>query len=421
MTWSVLDLSSITDDLIALLRDAVKSGSSAWKAPHGSGDIDFFQIQISGAMPEADREDAHGCLLSLYLLHVSQDPYYRSAPAMTVNPQVNRQNPLSLNLYFLLSAYAKKNYNHEQQAMSIALRCFHENAIVRKPLGIPQGPPPAAEEYTLTMETQSADEMSRLWQALSTPLRMGVVYKASIVFVTPSTAATAPQPRPTAVALAVSPKVALAGNAPARLFGAAVRDSFVVPADDTAPDDVQTIVVPGLVRLGDTLIVTGAGLDQAKYDKVFLTPSGGIEQEVTAWRSGASGPSDFRLAIPKTAKLGLYTLTIGSDGPTLRSGPIPITICARVDGLLRPPELKPDGGGLYTVNGAGFDAADTRVFFGALPLAQIAAGPNAGEFAIDGTGTVLTFKRPNALPSGRYDLALRVDGIDVPPVWYVLV
>ena len=418
MTWSVLDLSSITDDLIALLQAAVKSGSTAWKAPHGTGDIDFFQIQISGAMPEADREEAHGCLLSLYLLHISQDPYYRSAPAMTPYPQLNRQNPLSLNLYFLLSAYAKKNYNHEQQAMSIALRCFHENAIVRKPPGLP----PAAEEYTLTLEPQSADDMSRLWQALSTPLRLGVVYKASIVFVTPSAAAAAPQPKPTAVALAVAPNVAVASHSPARLFGAALRDGFIVPADGTAPEDVQTLVVNGLVRLGDTLIVTGAGLDKAGYQNVYLTPNGGAEQDVTAWRPGPPGASDFRLAIPKTVTPGLYTLTVGSDAPTAqRSGAIPVTICARVDGLSRPPQLHPDGSDLFTINGAGFDAAGTQMFFGALPLANVAAAPGAGQFAIDGTGTVMTFKCPTPLPAGRYDLAIRVNGIDVPPVWYVLV
>ena len=150
MAWSVLDLSSITDELIEQLRALIGPSSSVWKTNGGS--IDFFPVTVSGAMPEADR-NASGCLLSLYLLHVSQDPYFRNTPTIPPVPQLNRSQPLSLNLRYLLTSYADKLYNQEQQAMSIAIRFFHENAI--RHIASPQ------QEYSITMEVETADEMSR--------------------------------------------------------------------------------------------------------------------------------------------------------------------------------------------------------------------------------------------------------------------
>ena len=70
---------------------------------------------------------------------------------------------MALNLYYLMSAFSESNYHWEQQAMSVALRIFHANPIVRSPAGVPPW------ELTLTMEHRSYDEMSRLWQATTSP------------------------------------------------------------------------------------------------------------------------------------------------------------------------------------------------------------------------------------------------------------
>ena len=187
MAASVIDLLSITDELIALLTAAFAPTAPVWTT--NGGPIARFDAKINGAMPEAVRDHEGDCQLSLYLLHVSQDKFYRNTPVPgrypTIQqdparpgpyPQLNRKSPLSLDLDHLLTAFAKDHYNYEQQAMGIALRCFHENAIIVN----------APEHYTLSMEMQTADEMARLWQALSTPLRLSVVYKVTVAFITPS-------------------------------------------------------------------------------------------------------------------------------------------------------------------------------------------------------------------------------------------
>jgi hypothetical protein len=368
-------------------------------------------------MPEADR-NASGCLLSLYLLHVSQDPYFRNTPTIPPVPQLNRSQPLSLDLHYLLTSYADKLYNQEQQAMSIAIRFFHENAI--RHIASPQ------QEYSITMEVETADEMSRLWQALSAPLRLSVVYKVSIVFVTPSVQPVAPAPPPTSVGLAVAP-TDISSTLGTRIFGAAVRAGFAVPARATAADAdaIPSSIVPGLVRPGDDLILTGTGFDASAYANVYLSAPG-IENDVTAWRQAATAATELRVRFPKTVGAppaacpppGNYLLAVGS-GANVRSNAAAVAVAARIDGLLTPPELVPDAGGLYTVKGVGFTTAATDVMLGDVPLARVAGAPAAGEFQIDPTETSFAFRPPNSLPAGRHFLHVRVNRIPSPPSWYI--
>ena len=105
-----------------------------------------------------------------------------------------RYLPLALDLYYLVSAYSAASYTEEQQAMSVALRIFHANAVVRSGLPSPPDPGPLAWQLTLTMEHRSYDELSRLWQATTVPLRLGVVYRAAVLFITPDEPVAAAKP-----------------------------------------------------------------------------------------------------------------------------------------------------------------------------------------------------------------------------------
>jgi hypothetical protein len=437
MAWSVIDLSSITDELIALLTDSFATNSPVWTT--NGGTIDPFDVTISGAMPETVRGDG-ACKLSLYLLHASQDKFYRNTPVPGPYPQTNRKNPLSLDLYYLLTAYAKDNYNQEQQAMSVALRCFHENAIVTKPSAT-KLPGHATEvypteHYTLSMEVETADEMARLWQALSTPLRLSVVYKVSVAFITPSELPLVPQKPPESVGLAVGP-MGTSSKAPARLFGAAVRESFIAPPNASAGDAeaISYVAAPGLVRPGDDLIVTGDGLDHADFAGVYLsTPDGATEFDVTDWRQLPVSGTDLRLRFPKAtgtpkaASLapGIYRLSVGSDAPKkTRSNVVPISVAAFIDDTVTPPALSPhhldaDASGVYTVKGIGFTTALTQVFVGDAALARITTKPpDQGQFVVDPTETSFQFKRPASLAKGTYEVRVRVNQVDSPPAWTI--
>src|SRR5690242_10926916 len=111
----VPDLTLITDKLIQMLKDAGLTSPPL-----------TFNITVSGSAPDTVREDAD-CQLSLYLFHIEQDKFQLNPPVTGKRAQIVPFQPLALNLYYMLSASAGKNYAQEQQAMSIAMRCFNEH------------------------------------------------------------------------------------------------------------------------------------------------------------------------------------------------------------------------------------------------------------------------------------------------------
>src|SRR5215472_13120501 len=133
----VLDLSLVTDRLIKLLTDYIPT-APLWGTLIPP--IQSFTIHVSGAMPETKRK-LDGCQLTVSLIHVSQDKFQRNSaivPTVPVVPnpppgraQVIPNHPLSLDLYYLVTAYADDKYVEEQQAMSIVLNCFHQTPIVK--------------------------------------------------------------------------------------------------------------------------------------------------------------------------------------------------------------------------------------------------------------------------------------------------
>jgi hypothetical protein len=411
MAWSVVDLWSITDDLLTALNNCIQT-SPIWK--DNGGTVTKFDIFANGSMPETVRKETT-CQLSLYLLHVGQDKFYRNAPVGGGPGQTNKRQPLSLELYYLLTAFADKNAREEQEAMSIALRCFHERAIVKT----------ASEEYTLTMEAQSADEMSRLWQALATPLRLSAVYKVSIVFMTPSEAAPAPGPPPTKIGLSVSPTILpLLGLA--QVFGVSSQTNLIVPTGATRADvdKIGLQFSPPVAEPGDIVLMTGAALDIAGFEKVYLTSQGGVEQDISTWKQPGSSASELRLKVlPENGPVqagGVYLVSIGSDLPTkIRSNTTPLMIAARIDSVGVPPKLIPDGSGFYTVQGVGFIPGVTEVYMDTVRLIDAGGTPNPGQFQITGGGTGLTFKAFDNMESGRYWLRVRVNGVESRPSWYV--
>ena len=164
---------------------------------------------MTGLSPEAARQ-GQGAQLCMYLYHIdensAQESLFWTAQAQAAGGPPIRYQPLALDLYYLLSAFAEGNYVQEQQAMSIAMRVFHENPIVR---GVDAAGQPW--EVTLTLERRSYDELSRLWQATTSALRVSAVYRAAVVLIEPEPAPP-PGPPVSSVGLAVEPGTARASR-----------------------------------------------------------------------------------------------------------------------------------------------------------------------------------------------------------------
>jgi hypothetical protein len=176
----ILDLSAVTDGLINLVSSSW-SAAPIWAELGASGPT--FTPTFTGLAPDVIR-DGSGPQLSLFLYHVESDHAQESSywtPQMLSSPGPPvHYLPFALDLFYLLTAYSEASYTEEQQAMSVALRLFHANPVLSS-----DSSATPAWQLKLTMEHRSYDELSRLWQATTVPIRLGTVYRAAVVFLTP--------------------------------------------------------------------------------------------------------------------------------------------------------------------------------------------------------------------------------------------
>jgi hypothetical protein len=418
-----LDLSAVTDSLIGLVKSQWTT-APMWAEIGGNPAGPTFTPNFTGLAPDAARAQP-GTQLSMYLYHVESDNaqetmFWQDQMLHAAAGEPTRFLPLALNLFYLLFAYSEASYTEEQEAMSVALRIYHANPIVRSDPG-------AANpwELTLTMEHRSYDELSRLWQATTVPLRMSLVYRAAVVFIDPDPMPP-PAPNPRSVTVAADPAELPVGEDPV-VFGTFRDGSYVGPAGSA----VSLLLSPATVAAGQTIWLLGSAFDSAgRSDGVYLLPpDGSAEVDVTTWAvAGDSTAAKFVLTLPPTVGTapgqapvpGVYQLRAGSGAPgtpgATRTGSTPVSIAAYVN---------PAGGPVlagvppFTVYGAGFIPGATQVLVGTVALTDTVAAPAPGEVSIDPSGTFFSFSPPTGPAGMTAPVRVRVHGIESDPALWV--
>jgi hypothetical protein len=334
--------------------------------------------------------------------------------------------PLSLDLYYLLTASsAEGSYVQEQQAMSIALKCFHENPFVH--IAVPGGAEP--EEFCLTMEIETADDMGHLWLATTAALRLATVYKVSVVFIEPPAPPELAAPA-TIVTLSVNP-AAVPFTSAVQVLGTYVNVTYQRPNQPAGAPPSRYDLSPATVAPGQGFFLYGTGFGKAQSSEVYLLAPGAAEEAVTLdWvDQAASTESRFALTIPLTLPrpAGIYQLRVGNNQPArsalaVRSNATPFSIAALVDAGTTPVLPAPAPGTPYVLTGAGFDPSATEILLETIPLAMHsgAGGPAPGEFLVADANTI-QFLPPASLEPGLYALRVRVNQVDSAPAKWIKV
>lgn len=417
MAIGVLDLSIVTDALIDMLADC-RDNSPLWDLDG----VERFNIEVSGSSPEEVR-NLGDCQLSLYLFHVTEDKFQKNAswtPRAQRVAQMSpvRFQPLSLDLYYLLTAFAQGDYRQEQRAMSIALRCFHDHPIIKATTSFP-------EDLSLTMEVESVDELGKFWQALTISYRMSAIYRVGVTFITPEEMPAGARQVESFV-LTADP-TALPDSA-ATLVGTLRTVIYRAPSDSGEPEERRYTLSPATGAPGQRVTLVGGNLKQDGFEQVYLSSGPAFpEQDVTIWKVEEEDvritlrlPADPGAAPGGTPPAGVYQLRVGSDPgggePPIRSNATPFGIAA----LVQPQAstvISPDGA-TYTVPGKGFLADHTEVLLGTVQLRKADGALAPGTFEITATETTITFQPPADLPTGRYAVRVRVNDVESDPaVW----
>lgn len=430
------DLSIVTDTLRTILTTAINA------SPVFGGGPPPFSVTVSGQHPETPGGGSD-CELSLYLFHVGPDKFLANSfwtQAAQSGGGAGKQpvayEPLCLDLWYMLSAQSVSSYVQEQQVLGIAMQAFHEHATVKLPTPTPLPDSVTPSEVTLTLESPTFDELSRLWQALGLPLRTTAQYRVAVVFLTPPELPP-PAPSVTSVNLVAAP--ADPGDDPTLPLLLSTRRTvnYVAPgpasrvfqqspaATAPAPAGVEGQVVElDALRLADTdhvLLVS--------YD----ADGGATDTDVTAtWKLPLDTPYPsppahgvpFRLRPPAgdATPAGRYELVATRPSlPGWRSNPVPISVAPWIDPS-GGPLLHASGAGVYTFAVRNVASSGATLRLGAVELTRIASGadPDPGEWQCSG-GALITFAAPAGTPPGTYQIGLRVAEVEADPALWAVV
>ena len=364
MALGVLDLSLVTGQLTTDLTSFASTFAPLLVNP--------FTLKFTGLAPDAARQlDDADCHVSLYLVHVTTDKFNRNTYPLGGPAQRIPVQPLPLTLYYLVTAYSATSSTNEQRAMSAVLKYFHDRPTIDLD--------DADDEITLTIEPQTIDEVGRLWQALSAPMRLSTVYRVSVVFI----------------------------GAPDRTAPSVVRH-----APDFDPPYQPVLPYPTI----PTTSGRTASADAAGRTTISVAPATIVSGEVTARlralplverTTDPLAPGQFRrdtastliARLPLLTPAGTYLVTVRPS-----AGSPEIEIALQVD---RPVvDLVADATGALTIAipDAGFAAGATTVVLGSAPLAETTNDPpGPGAFRV-AAADALQIRIPAGTPTGRHPL-----------------
>ncbi|MGO9152912.1 DUF4255 domain-containing protein [Mycobacterium sp.] len=429
------DLSMVTDALLTIVSSAINTSSLF------GGHAPPFSVNVSGQHPETPTGGSD-CELSLYLFHVGVDKFlanqFWTQAAQGAGKQPVAFEPLSLDLWYMLSAQSQTSYVHEQQVLGIAMRALHDHATFTLATPTPGPNPVTPSEATLVMESPTFDEMSRLWQSLGVPLRTTAQYRVSVVFLTPDQPPPADEPLPKVINLAAAPAGPSTDPTLPHLFTTWRSVKYTAPGPSTVvfqQSPASTAPAPAAVA---GQVVALDGLHLADTDTVLLVSydaaGKATDTDITAtWKVPVSPPYPtppsegvpFLLRPPEGAGArapGRYQLVVTRPTvPGFRSNPVPLNVASWIDPA-GGPLLNHDGAGIYTLDVRNVPESGAVLRLGAVELTRIADGstPGAGQWQCSG-GTQITFAAPADTRAGQHQIGLRAGDVEADPALWAVV
>jgi hypothetical protein len=123
-------------------------------------------------------------LLNLYLYQVVEDPHAKNRPPIPVGPDRLRPPPLALNLYYLMTPYAKDEQDNKDEHLILgeAMRILYEHSTLTDPY-LEGGLKGRGEEVRLVLCPTNLEELTRIWNSLQMSYRLSVCYEARVLLV----------------------------------------------------------------------------------------------------------------------------------------------------------------------------------------------------------------------------------------------
>jgi hypothetical protein len=279
--------------------------------------------------------------VNLFMYYVSLNPALRNLdlPAYNGSGAKISNQPLALNLHYLVTAYGSQQFAAEI-ILAWAMKVLHDNPVVpsatiQSALGaLASSPPETAliakstlpqqlEHIRITPETLTTEEIYRLWAAFEAPYRPSTAIQVSVVVIQDTDSYTSNLPVQSRSVLALPLEAPVISNLSPSMIPAGQLltingSSFIgqSPADTKVVFDNGAQIPPTVVppdAIGPTFIkVTLPSSLEAGTRTLRVTRNVVFPSSATPHRGFSSGPTSFQL-IPTIVGTSPTPVTLGSQ------------------------------------------------------------------------------------------------------------
>jgi len=142
---------------------------------------------VTGVDVEADRSPAENIsdaasMILLYLYRVEQSPYFVNAEGSRPSPNVLRDPPIGLNLFYLIAPFGNGQLQI-QLTLGDIIRTFHDMPVI-DPAFYHTALQDTTEELRMILNPLPMQEMTELWRSFNErSYRLALTYEASVVLI----------------------------------------------------------------------------------------------------------------------------------------------------------------------------------------------------------------------------------------------
>lgn len=140
---------------------------------------DSFGVSLES--PADEKIDDTRPKINLYLFRIEENPFAKNRDWKAVGGDGLHKVPLSLNLFYVVTPYAKKQEDGHR-VLGEAMRVFYDNSIIA-PVLLVDSLKNTAEQLKLDLCSFNLEDLTRVWNAFNVPYRLSVCYQARIVFI----------------------------------------------------------------------------------------------------------------------------------------------------------------------------------------------------------------------------------------------
>lgn len=376
-------------------------------------------LSVTTRTPDMARKTVTGASLNVFLYGTAVNAGWRNQDPPRTRPGESATPPLALNLHYLVSAYGRDDADQDavsHRALAAAMSVLHDHPVF-SPGELAAALANSdvagqAERLRITPLPLGTDELSKLWTAFQTNLRLSAAYEVTVVLIDSHT--------PGSAALPVLARGEHNQGVQTVLGAAAVLAALLPPRSQAAAEQGQGVVVTGSnLALADTVVRFTSVWRSPALPPVELVPVAGPEpgQWLVTLPDLAADPAAWGSWVP-----GFYladAVTRAAGVPAVVSNAVALAVAPAITVSPHAPATVAAGGTVtLTCTPRISDGQHVSVLCGNLDVQPLSlTNPVPADPHYASTPTTLTFAVP-ALAPGLHPVRLRVDGVDSIPVTF---